>query len=105
MGKKTKLKIGKTKGGHIILNTNITAEKVQKSEDAGHPPMNPPIKIKLKRLTSSVHKSQTVSQSESGGNTPLYLAASQPARYDLPEVSHIPPTESTRLTVRLWKKC
>ena len=27
LGKKTKLKIGKTKGGHRILNTNITATR------------------------------------------------------------------------------
>ena len=86
LGKKTKLKIIKTKGGHRVLNTNSTAGKVQQSEEAGHPPVNPPIKIKLKRLTSSMHKSQTVSQSESSGNTPLHPAPSQPARHDLTDV-------------------
>ena len=56
IGKNTKLKVGKIKGGCKITKTNITAEKIQQMEEAGHPP----IKIKFKRLANLTTKSQTV---------------------------------------------
>ena len=58
LGKKTKLKVGKIKGGCKITKTNITAKKIQQMEEAEHPP----IKIKFKRLANFTTKSQTVSQ-------------------------------------------
>ena len=90
MGINTKVKTGKTKCSHRVLNTNITAGKVQQMEETGHPPINPPIKIKLKRLTSSVRQSQTVSQPESSGILPQHPAPPLPARHNLAEVSTHP---------------
>ena len=48
-------------------------------EEAGHPP----IKIKFKRLASSINQSQTVSQPESGDNQPHHPTPLQPARHEL----------------------
>ena len=39
IGKNTKLKVGKIKGGCKITKTNITADKIQRMEEAGHPPI------------------------------------------------------------------
>ena len=57
IGKKTKLKVGKIKGGCKITNTNITTKRIQQMEEAGHPP----IKIRFKRLTNLTAGSQTKS--------------------------------------------
>ena len=67
------------------MNTNSTARKVQQSEEAGHPLVNPPIKIKLKRLTSSMHN-HTMFQPEPGSNKPLHPAPTHPARHEPADV-------------------
>ena len=48
LGKKMKLKIIKTKGGHKVLDASPTAGRVGQPEEAGHPHVNPPIKLKIK---------------------------------------------------------
>ena len=58
--KNTKSKVGKIKGDRKIIKKAITAEKIQRMEEAG----NPPIKIRFKRLTDSAAGSQTQSQQE-----------------------------------------
>ena len=50
IGKSTKLKVGKMKGGRNITKQLITAEKIHRMEEAG----NPPLKIRLKRLTNGL---------------------------------------------------
>merc|ERR1712240_1007902 len=82
LGKKTKLKVGKIKGGRKITNTNITTKKIQRMEEAGHPP----IKIKFKRLANFTTKSQTVSQPESSDHQPHCSASSQPAIHETNEL-------------------
>ena len=47
LGKKTKLKIVKTKGGHKVFDASPTARRVGRPEEAGHPHVNPPIKLKI----------------------------------------------------------
>ena len=65
IGKNTKLKVGKMKGGRNITKQLITAGKIHRMEEAG----NPPIKIRLKRLTNGLlgiltTRSQTKTQLE-----------------------------------------
>ena len=82
IGKKTKLKVGKIKGGRKITKTNITAGKIQRMEEAGHPP----IKIRFKRLANLTTKSQTESQPETNDHQPHCSASSQSATHETNEL-------------------
>ena len=65
-----------------LQKTNITAKKIQRMEEAGHPP----IKIKFKRLANLTTKSQTVSQPESSDHQPHRSASSPPATHETNEL-------------------
>ena len=73
LGKKTKIKIIKKKGGHKVVDTSLATRRVGRLEESGHSNVKPPIKLKIKRLAKSMH-THAVLQPENGRNKPLYPA-------------------------------